>query len=226
MSQWYYSHDGQQKGPVPVSELSRLASAGDFDPETDLVWREGMPDWQPAVTVDDLPFGKPADPVPVETVEASAPGPSPYQSPVEAPAPTPAPASTAPVPVATAGLAIASLVCGVIGFFTCFLWCLAIPAAVAAIITGHMAVSKIKAEPERLKGKGLATAGLVSGYLGLLLAVLYGIAMFWLVTRSPEQIENMDWIPEQYRESISHQIEMQREMQEKIEQEQNRSTEP
>ncbi|MEM1084012.1 MAG: DUF4339 domain-containing protein [Verrucomicrobiota bacterium] len=37
MSDWYYSHEGQQKGPVPVSELQRLAAEGQFDPEKDLV---------------------------------------------------------------------------------------------------------------------------------------------------------------------------------------------
>ena len=65
MSQWYYSHDGEQKGPVPVSELERLVSTGEFDPEKDLVWREGMPDWKQASTVSDLGLNlalKPGDP--------------------------------------------------------------------------------------------------------------------------------------------------------------------
>ena len=34
MSDWYYAHDGQQKGPVPVSELQRLADNGEFDSGT------------------------------------------------------------------------------------------------------------------------------------------------------------------------------------------------
>ncbi len=46
--QWYYSKDGQKRvGPVGTEELGRLASGGGLKAE-DLVWREGMADWQPA----------------------------------------------------------------------------------------------------------------------------------------------------------------------------------
>lgn len=54
MSDWYYSHDGEQKGPVPASELQRLASSGGFDKEKGLVWREGMADWLPVSSVPEL----------------------------------------------------------------------------------------------------------------------------------------------------------------------------
>jgi hypothetical protein len=54
MSEWYYAHGGEQKGPVPVSELQRLAGTGEFDPAADLVWRDGMPDWKPAGAVEEL----------------------------------------------------------------------------------------------------------------------------------------------------------------------------
>lgn len=224
MSQWYYSHDGQQKGPVPVSELSRLASAGEFDPEKDMVWREGMPDWQPAVSVEGLPFGKPA-PAPVADPETAAPVPtpsepapapaSPYDSPAQAPGPSAVPAAGGPIE--TCGLAIASLVCGIAAFFTCCVWFVSIPVALGAIITGHMALSRIKAEPARLKGKGLASAGLITGYIGALLAILYGVFVFWIATRSPEQIDQMDWLPPEVRDSISQQLEMQQEMRERME---------
>jgi len=69
MSDWYYSHDGQQKGPVPVSELERLSANGGFDPETDLVWREGMSDWKPVASVPELEIG--ARPSPAAEVESS-----------------------------------------------------------------------------------------------------------------------------------------------------------
>jgi hypothetical protein len=54
MSDWYFSHDGTQHGPVPYSELERLAENGEFDPADDLVWREGMNDWKPAGSVEEL----------------------------------------------------------------------------------------------------------------------------------------------------------------------------
>jgi hypothetical protein len=85
MSDWYYSHDGQQKGPVPVSELERLADDGEFDPEKDLIWREGMADWKPAASVPELQFrargSTEIQPSKVEALpQASGPG-NPYASP-------------------------------------------------------------------------------------------------------------------------------------------------
>ncbi len=63
--------------------------------------------------------------------------------------------SAAPPKTATSGLAIGSLVSGV----TCI--------APAAIIMGHIALSRIKSSDGRLGGRGMAIAGLVLGYLGL-----------------------------------------------------------
>jgi type II secretory pathway pseudopilin PulG len=56
----------------------------------------------------------------------------------------------------TSGKAIASLIMGILVF---------IPfSAVAAIILGHLALSEIKKNAGRLKGQGLAMAGLILGY--------------------------------------------------------------
>ena len=56
----------------------------------------------------------------------------------------------------TSGKAIASLVMGILVF---------IPfSAVAAVILGHLALSEIRKSAGRLKGQGLATAGLILGY--------------------------------------------------------------
>lgn len=56
MSQWYFAHEGRQHGPLPVFELETLAEQGDFDPESDLVWREGMAEWRPASEFPELRF--------------------------------------------------------------------------------------------------------------------------------------------------------------------------
>ena len=63
----------------------------------------------------------------------------------------------------TSGLAIASLVCSLSSFVTCIGW-------LPGIICGHMAKSRIRRNPS-LKGNGLATAGLIIGYLILVLGV-------------------------------------------------------
>lgn len=70
----------------------------------------------------------------------------------------------APAPVQrTSRLAIASLVCSLASFFTCIGW-------IPGVICGHMARSRIRRD-QSLKGSGLATAGLVIGYLALLVEV-------------------------------------------------------
>jgi type IV pilus assembly protein PilA len=70
----------------------------------------------------------------------------------------PAPATAAVVAEETSGKAIASMVCGIVNIF---------PFCVVAIILGHISLSQISKSAGRLKGQGLAIAGLVLGYLGL-----------------------------------------------------------
>jgi hypothetical protein len=57
------------------------------------------------------------------------------------------------------GKAIGSLICSIFFFF--------FPASVVAVILGHLSLSEIRKSAGRLKGQGIATAGLVLGYLGL-----------------------------------------------------------
>jgi competence protein ComGC len=64
-------------------------------------------------------------------------------------------------------LAIWSLVLGIVG-----LLCLPILAAIPAVICGHMAYSRIKRSGGVLTGQGLAIAGLIMGYLGLVWAIV------------------------------------------------------
>jgi hypothetical protein len=65
------------------------------------------------------------------------------------------------------GLAIASLICGIAAYFF-----LPFVGALAAIIMGHIAVSQINASNGMLKGKGMATAGYVLGYVQIGLFIL------------------------------------------------------
>ena len=66
-----------------------------------------------------------------------------------------------PLQPETSGKAIASLI---LGFFF-FLF----PAAILAVVFGHMSYSDIKRSAGRLTGKGMAIAGLVLGYCGIAL---------------------------------------------------------
>jgi hypothetical protein len=69
-------------------------------------------------------------------------------------------------PYETSTLAIVSLVSGIISWFL-----LPILGAIIAVITGHMAKREIGDSQGRLTGDGMATAGLVLGYLQLVLSV-------------------------------------------------------
>lgn len=43
---WFYAENGQQKGPVSETDLNALAEMGALQAQT-MLWREGMPGWQP-----------------------------------------------------------------------------------------------------------------------------------------------------------------------------------
>lgn len=74
--------------------------------------------------------------------------------------PSVASAPGTPLPEAqTDGKAIASLVCGILNVFPLF---------IVAIVLGHISLSEIRKSAGRLKGEGLAIAGLVLGYLGVI----------------------------------------------------------
>lgn len=71
-----------------------------------------------------------------------------------------APPVVSPSQGVTSGKAVASLICGVLFFI--------FPAAVAAVVLGHISLAEIRKSAGRLKGDGLAVTGLVLGYMGFL----------------------------------------------------------
>ncbi len=64
----------------------------------------------------------------------------------------------------TSGLAIASLICGFLFFI--------FPAGVLAVVFGHVARNQIKKSAGRVKGAGMALAGLILGYAGIAMTVI------------------------------------------------------
>ena len=82
-----------------------------------------------------------------------------------------------PLPSAkTSGLAIASLVLGICGIFTCGM------AAIVGLILGICGICAISKRGEQLKGKGLAIAGIITSAIGIVLipftiAILMAILM-------------------------------------------------
>ena len=60
---WYYALNGQQNGPVPEQELTRLVATGNINAGT-LIWRDGMADWQQLGTAFPAALGAAAADVP------------------------------------------------------------------------------------------------------------------------------------------------------------------
>src|SRR5260370_37392234 len=76
------------------------------------------------------------------------------------------PMSGNPAPLRTSALAIWSLVLGILSLF-----CFSIFAAIPGVICGHKALLSIRRSGGALAGQGLAIAGLLTGYIGMALAV-------------------------------------------------------
>jgi len=74
----------------------------------------------------------------------------------------------APDPPKAPGLAIASLVLGILGFILLFL------SSIPAIITGHIALARIRRSQGRIGGQNIAIAGLACGYFSLIFSIFVG----------------------------------------------------
>jgi hypothetical protein len=96
--QWWYARGDEQLGPVSAAELRRLAATAALSPN-DLVWREGMAEWAPAVRVKGL-FPEPAAPVAGATGAAKPAAAKPEGAKADAAKPDSAKHGAAKLPVA------------------------------------------------------------------------------------------------------------------------------
>jgi hypothetical protein len=80
----------------------------------------------------------------------------------------------------TSSLAIASLICGITAFTILPIFL----TAVAAVITGHLAKKEIKAAGGTITGNGMATAGLILGYVNIALFILAACAISFFMVNS------------------------------------------
>lgn len=205
---WYYAKNGHQNGPLPTEDMIDRIAMGEIA-QTDLAWCEGMGDWLP---VAEIPQLKVEAPVKGESQAApvSATDPSPYRAPSAAPAPAPVSQQMMPGQPVSQGLAIGSLVCGILSLIGCCVWPIAGPLALVAIVLGFVTLSKVKANPAAFGGKGMAKAGLITGFLGLLGVVVIVGAGIWMSSMSPEDAEKMFekfGVPESQRQEFRDKLE-------------------
>ena len=153
MADWFYGKDNAQHGPVSDLEIRNMVASGQIDMNT-IVWREGMADWLP---MKDVPEFQPSSGNPSGTA-------SPYASPQTY-------AGQAPYAgaIPTDGMSIAALVLGILAIVSCYVWALF---GIPAVICGHMSLKKINNSSVPIQGKGMAIAGLVCGYLGILIQLI------------------------------------------------------
>lgn len=161
MAQWYYGLNGEQHGPVEVDEMRAMLASGMINGQT-IVWREGMDQWRPMLQVPEWS----SQMVPSQV------------------APGGAPMVHGGVPVVpNNGMAIASLVCGISSLVllaSCFMGILA---AVPGVICGHVALRQIRDYVLPMGGRGMAIAGLVTGYVTIGFTAAIGIIMAIAIAR-------------------------------------------
>lgn len=154
--EWYYADASEQQQAVDESQIPGLIAAGTIK-RTTLVWNETLPDWKDAGQV------RP-DWFPASSPEAG----SPVLAPVTTPGQYPSANFSAPEKSPADPLAICSLVFGVLGIM-----CLGPLLGIPGVICGHLARKKAARETTPSSNGGLALAGLITGYIGILIWVLY-----------------------------------------------------
>lgn len=98
-----------------------------------------------------------------------------WQSPRESPAWQPPPPPLRPAKPQSQGLAIASMLTGLLGLV---LGCFGPLPGIAAVVLGWMALQQIKKSPQTVGGKPMAIIGLVSGGLTIF---FYGLLLLWFL---------------------------------------------
>lgn len=159
---WHYVNQEREQTPVPDDDVQALVTSGDITADT-LIWQDGMGDWIPASQArPDLFPSSSLQPVAHSSQPSTA-----FDS--------TQPSFAAPAP--TSGLAIASLVCGILSVLGSWCYGGGFVVGVPAVVCGHMALSRIKMSNDQLGGRGLAIAGLVTGYIGILVSLAFVIFM-------------------------------------------------
>jgi Domain of unknown function (DUF4190)/GYF domain 2 len=136
--------DGREYGPVSLDRIQQWVAEGRINARTQ-VQAAGSEGWLRATQIPEISS--------MLAARSGAPG-----------------ALSAPPPGSTdaprKGLAVTSLVLGILSFLTCIL------TGIPAIICGHIALSRARREPAQYGGPGMALAGLILGYVSLVMLPL------------------------------------------------------
>ena len=134
--------NGQQLGPFSEAQVAEMLRSGMLE-QDDLAWAPDMTDWKPLSSFSFFQTQSNQLPPPISGV-----------------ANTPSKVVQKNEP-----LTIWSLVLGIISILGCSIGGFIV--GIPAVICGHIGLSRIKRQPS-LGGRGMAIAGLITGYLGIL----------------------------------------------------------
>lgn len=157
--QIYLARGEQKLGTFSLEEVQARLVSGELR-GTDLAWAEGRAEWSPLAAFPGIVVA-PATPPPLNS--PAVPPPLQRMPPLLNPPPS--------------GLAITSLVCGILSVTL-----LPLLTSIPAIVCGHVAQARIKRAAGTIGGGGMAFAGMLIGYLSFALmipviAILAGIAV-------------------------------------------------
>lgn len=171
----------------PLQEIRHLAPSGNHpqsQDSKDLISELSQSPYSPPVeveasalddaSVDEVPQSPYFPPVKVEAsalddASVDEVPQSPYSPPVEGDegaSYTPGPS----LPV-TNGLAIASMICGILSLVL-FCFCGGLFLGIPAVICGHLSLNQLNAPGNSQQGRGMAIAGLICGYLGIAFLII------------------------------------------------------
>jgi hypothetical protein len=155
--EYFFAEGDQQRGPYTLEQLAPLGLKADT-----LVWHDGMPEWTAASAVPELaPLFASRQPI-AGVVAPTAPTPAlVYQS--------------VGTTRTTNGMAIASLVLGIVGLVTMVCYFIGVIPGIFAIIFAVLARKQIAQRGD--EGRGMAKAGLICGSISVGVPVLIFVVL-------------------------------------------------
>ncbi len=161
--------DQKEYGPISADVLRQWIAERRADGRT-LVQAAGTTAWRPLA---EFP----------EFAEALADGPRTPAAPGPAPGPTPLPA----VPAKTSGMAVTSMVLGILGFCTAITSLIGLPLGIISLL-------KIKGSGGRLQGQGFAIAGICTSGLSLLMIPVLAGLMLPALAKAKQRAQSINCV--------------------------------
>jgi hypothetical protein len=159
--------DNKEYGPVSIEVLKQWIKEGRVNQKT-LVKPEGEQHWRQLSTYPEL----------VALFH-------PQQFPSSAPPPLSVQFPSTDASDDTNGMAVASLIFGIISLIFCFCCCWGFPFNILAIIFGILALTQSKNRPDSSSTRSMAITGIVLGVLSILFAAI--VTMFFIFSGEYEK---------------------------------------